>query len=83
MIWIQALLLNGALIALAQRVPVLTAQGWIHAGALGTILWGCLGWQGWAAVVLYLILGSLVTRIGFRSKSEPILVTVRVSVTVV
>ena len=36
MIWIQALLLNGALIALAQRAPVLTAQGWIHAGALGT-----------------------------------------------
>ena len=70
MIWIQALLLNGALIALAQRAPVLTAQGWIHAGALGTILWGCLGWQGWAAVVAYLVLGSLVTRIGFRTKQE-------------
>ena len=70
MIWIQALLLNGALIALAQRAPVLTAQGWIHAGALGTILWGCLGWRGWAAVVTYLVLGSLVTRIGFRTKQE-------------
>ena len=70
MIWIQALLLNGALIALAQRAPVLTAQGWIHAGALGTILWGCLGWQGWTGVVTYLILGSLVTRIGFRTKQK-------------
>ena len=70
MIWIQALLLNGVLIALSQRAPVLTAQGWMHAGALGTILWGCLGWQGWASVVIYLVLGSLVTRIGFHTKQE-------------
>ena len=70
MIWIQALLLNTVLIAVAQRAPLLTPAGWVHAGALGTILWGCLGWRGWVAVVAYLVLGSLVTRVGLREKQE-------------
>ena len=70
MIWIQALLLNTVLVALAQRAPLLTPGGWVHAGALGTILWGCLGWRGWVAVVAYLVLGSLVTRLGLREKQE-------------
>jgi len=70
MIWIQALLLNTVLIAVAQRAPLLTPGGWVHAGALGTILWGCLGWRGWVAVVAYLVLGSLVTRVGLREKQE-------------
>ena len=34
------------------------------------MLWGCLGWRGWLAVVLYLAAGSLVTRIGFRDKQR-------------
>ena len=70
MIWIQALLLNTVLIAVAQRAPLLTPAGWVHAGALGTVLWGCLGWRGWVAVVAYLVLGSLVTRVGLREKQE-------------
>jgi uncharacterized protein (TIGR00297 family) len=40
----------------------------VHAGILGTLLWGALGPQGWLAVVLYLLLGSLVTRLGFSRK---------------
>jgi uncharacterized protein (TIGR00297 family) len=66
--WLGALALNAALIALAQRLPVLTRAGWVHAGCLGTLLWGCLGPPGWLAVVLYLVLGSAVTRLGFRAK---------------
>ena len=66
--WLLALGLNGVLIALAQRLPLLTRAGWVHAGVLGTLLWGALGWRGWLAVVLYLVLGSLVTRLGFRRK---------------
>ncbi len=68
--WLIALGLNGLLIALVQRLPLLTPAGWVHAGILGTLLWGCLGWRGWLAVVLYLLLGSLVTRLGFRRKRE-------------
>ena len=69
-IWATAFALNGVLIALAQRVPLLTRAGWCHAAILGTILWGCMGWQGWTAVVLYLALGSLVTKVGFQQKQR-------------
>ena len=70
MLWLQAILINTALIAGAQRVPLLTPSGWVHAGALGTILWGCLGWRGWLAVVIYLAAGSFVTKIGWRDKQK-------------
>ena len=66
--WLLALVLNALLIALAQRTPLLTPAGWVHAGILGTLLWGSLGWRGWLAVVAYLALGSLVTRLGLRAK---------------
>ena len=65
-----ALVLHGLLISLAQRFPLLTRAGWVHAGVLGTLLWGALGWRGWLAVVGYLALGSLVTRLGFRQKQR-------------
>ena len=68
--WGLAIGINGVLIALAQRLPLLTRSGWVHAGILGSLLWGCLGWRGWTTVVLYLALGSLVTRIGLRRKQE-------------
>ena len=70
MLWLQALLINTVLIALAQRLPLLTRAGWVHAGILGTVLWGCLGWTGWVAVVIYLALGSAVTKLGFEQKQE-------------
>ena len=70
MLWLQALLINTVLIALAQRLPLLTRAGWVHAGILGTVLWGCLGWTGWVAVVVYLALGSAVTKLGFEQKQE-------------
>ncbi|MEB3332141.1 MAG: DUF92 domain-containing protein [Synechococcaceae cyanobacterium] len=66
--WAQALALNALLIAAACRLPLLTPAGWFHAGILGSVLWGALGPAAWLAVVAYLALGSLVTRLGFRSK---------------
>jgi uncharacterized protein (TIGR00297 family) len=67
--WLLALGLNGLLIALVQRAPLLTPAGWFHAAILGSVLWGCLGWRGWLAVVAYLALGSLVTKLGYRAKA--------------
>jgi uncharacterized protein (TIGR00297 family) len=66
--WLWALLINAVLIAAASRAPLLTPAGWVHAAALGTMLWGTLGPSGWLAVVAYLALGSLVTRLGFADK---------------
>ena len=48
----------------------MTKGGWISAGILGTILWGCLSWQGWMSVVIYLLFGSLVTKIGYEFKEQ-------------
>jgi len=48
----------------------MTPSGWISAGILGTILWGSLSWQGWLTVVIYLILGSLVTKVGYKYKDK-------------
>ena len=63
-------LVNFVLISLFFRVPLMTKGGWISAGVLGSILWGCFSWQGWSSVVIYLLLGSLVTKIGYKFKNE-------------
>ena len=64
--WLFSALANALLILPLRRVPVLTAAGWFHAWILGTLLGASLGWRGWLAVVAYLVLGSLVTRLGFK-----------------
>ena len=67
-IWFNAFLINFLLIFFVQRLPFLTKKGWIHAGVLGTLLWGTIGWNGWLSVCIYLLLGTLVTKIGFKNK---------------
>ena len=68
--FIVGFLLNFILICFFYKTPIMTRNGWISAGALGTILWGCLGFLGWISVVIYLILGSLVTKVGFQYKQN-------------
>ena len=68
--WVFAFILNFILVLLFHRLPLLTNRGWVHAGALGTILFGTLGWRGWIAVVIYLCLGSAVTRLGYKKKKK-------------
>ena len=69
-IWLNAFLINFGLIFFGQRLPFLTKKGWIHAGVLGTILWGSIGWKGWISVCIYLFLGTLVTKIGYKNKAS-------------
>ncbi len=68
--FIVGFLLNFILICFFYKTPIMTRNGWISAGALGTILWGCIGFLGWVSVVIYLILGSLVTKVGFQYKQN-------------
>ena len=63
-------IINLFLIFIFRRYPIMTKGGWMSAGILGTLLWGSLGWKGWISVVLYLFLGSLVTKIGFKYKNK-------------
>ncbi|WP_032526225.1 TIGR00297 family protein [Prochlorococcus marinus] len=62
--------INFILIYIFCKIPLMTKEGWISAGILGTILWGCFSWQGWMSVVIYLLFGSLVTKIGYKFKKE-------------
>jgi len=68
--FIVGFLLNFILICFFYKTPIMTRNGWISAGALGTILWGCIGFLGWLSVVIYLILGTLVTKVGFQYKQN-------------
>jgi len=66
-----ALALNSGLAAVGQLKgqKVLTPSGLAHSWALGVMLWGSLGWRGWSTCVLYLICGSVVTKVK-KAKKE-------------
>lgn len=68
--WIFGVGLNTVLLAIAYFAPkkLLTPAGFIHAWALGVLIWGTLGWQGYLVVMFYFLVGSGVTRIGMAQK---------------
>lgn len=54
----------------SKLLKMLTTEGFIHALALATGLWATLGWRGWTTCVLYLFLGSAVTKVKFQEKEK-------------
>lgn len=68
--WLVAIALNTFLLAIASVSPkkLLTPAGQFHGWLLGVLIWGCLGWRGYAVVMFYFLLGSGVTRIGKAQK---------------
>lgn len=68
--WILAVILNTVLLSVGWFSPkkLLTPAGYLHAWALGVIIWGTLGWQGYLVVLFYFFVGSAVTRIGMAQK---------------
>jgi uncharacterized protein (TIGR00297 family) len=64
--WLIALGCNTVLVAIALVLPrkALTTAGILHAWFLGVTLWGCLGWQGYAIMFCYLVLGTGITYVG-------------------
>ena len=68
--WLVAVTLNTVLLAIAFIAPkkLLTPAGIIHGWILGVLVWGTLGWQGYAVVMFYFLVGSSVTRIGMAQK---------------
>lgn len=66
----MAIAINTVLLALVAFSPkkLLTVAGIFHAWVLGVVIWGGLGWPGYAIVAAYFILGSGVTRIGLAQK---------------
>jgi uncharacterized protein (TIGR00297 family) len=68
--WVIAIALNTILLAIAFLAPkkLLTPAGYLHAGILGVLIWGTLGWPGYVIVMFYFLVGSGVTRIGMAQK---------------
>ena len=68
--WLIAIILNSFLITIAWILPkkLLTPLGYINAWLLGVLVWGTLGWQGYAVVMFYFLVGSGVTKIGMAEK---------------
>lgn len=68
--WLVAIALNTVLLAIASIAPkkLLTPAGQFHGWLLGVLIWGCLGWRGYAVVMFYFLVGSGVTRIGKAQK---------------
>jgi uncharacterized protein (TIGR00297 family) len=69
-VWLIAIALNTVLGAIAWIIPkkLLTPAGLLHAWGLGVLVWGCLGWQGYAVVMMYFLVGSAVTKVGIARK---------------
>ena len=53
----------------AEQPRVLTRSGLANAWLLGVMLWASLGWRGWSVCVVYLIIGSAVTKVK-KAKKE-------------
>ncbi|MEH2170958.1 MAG: TIGR00297 family protein [Nostoc sp.] len=68
--WLVAVVLNTILLGLAWIAPkkLLTPVGLFHAWFLAILIWVTLGWQGYAVVMFYFLVGSGVTRIGMAQK---------------
>lgn len=68
----QALALNVFLfVGLRTKLfKMLTKEGYFHALFLAVGLWSSLGWRGWTTCVLYLFLGSFVTKVKMQEKEK-------------
>ncbi|MEH1808592.1 TIGR00297 family protein [Nostoc sp.] len=68
--WLVAVVLNTILLGVAWIAPkkLLTPAGLFHAWFLAILIWVTIGWQGYAVVMFYFLVGSGVTRIGMAQK---------------
>ncbi|XHX78032.1 MAG: TIGR00297 family protein [Stenomitos frigidus ULC029] len=68
--WLIAVALNTVLLAIVWFLPkkLLTLAGIMHAWILGVLVWISLGWQGYAVVGFYFLVGSGMTRVGMAQK---------------
>ena len=70
--WAIALTINTVLLLAAFISPkkVLTPVGNINGAILGILVWGTLGWRGYLIVMLFFLLGSVLTFVGIEQKEK-------------
>ena len=65
-----ALLVTAAFAALAYALGMVSRSGALGGLLVGTIVYACLGPRGFAVLALFVVGGSLLTRLGYRSKQR-------------
>lgn len=70
--WEIALTINTMLLLFAFISPkkLLTPIGNINGAILGILVWGTLGWRGYLIVMLFFLLGSVLTFVGIEQKEK-------------
>jgi uncharacterized protein (TIGR00297 family) len=67
---VQALVVTGLCAALAFGLRMVSLGGAVGGLAVGTVVYYCLGPQGFAILALFVVGGSVLTRIGYRGKQS-------------
>ena len=67
---IAALLVTGVFAALAYALGMVSWGGALGGFAVGAVIYVCLGLQGFAVLALFVVGGSALTRLGYRSKQR-------------
>jgi len=65
-----ALLVTAAFATLAYALGMVSRSGALGGLLVGTIVYACLGPRGFAVLALFVVAGSLLTRLGYRSKQR-------------
>ncbi len=68
--FVQGLAVNGLFAALAWRLRSIDVPGAISAVVIGTTITTALGLRGLAVMVAFFVVGSTVTRVGYRIKAQ-------------
>lgn len=67
---ISALLVTGVFAGLAYALRMVSWGGALGGFAVGVVIYACLGPQGFAVLALFVVGGSALTRLGYRSKQQ-------------
>jgi uncharacterized protein (TIGR00297 family) len=67
---LTAFLVTAAFAALAYALGMVSRSGALGGLLVGTIVYACLGPRGFAVLALFVVGGSLLTRLGYRSKQR-------------
>lgn len=68
--WGAALLANAVLVALSVRLRLLSRSGNAAAFVIGSLVYGCLNWQGWAVLLFFFLGGTAATKFRFSDKQR-------------
>jgi uncharacterized protein (TIGR00297 family) len=67
---IAALLVTGVFAGLAYALGLVSWGGALGGFAMGAVIYACLGPQGFAILALFVVVGSALTRLGYRTKEQ-------------